>query len=253
MTSLPNCIRRTQGVIGYRNADAKLVGREEFALNYSSSGIRLEANCDLQRFQLTRVVSIAMDVNWLPEHGSLRLAREGKPILSSEFDVGHQQITVSNQLANGTKREQVLPNQSGVKYLGLHPLQGDALVTTQLPKMLRANTFYNVPAITNSVSENGDEGEQASLLDISVAYVGIEPLTVSAGRFMARRFKLSWHPKWPPAYLWTMIDQPIFLKMVWSQVPYWYELMSLRQLTLTNDVIAHPSLSDYPVDHSFAG
>ncbi|GGF60450.1 hypothetical protein [Alteromonas lipolytica] len=231
MTTLALNSRVTRGTIGYRNHRDELVGKEQFAINYGQHGMTLDARCELQEYALQRHVNIAMNDRWLPTHGDLSLKRQRKFLLNSEFAVSNEQIKIHNQRAGEQSIEQAIPNTPGIKHLGLHPLQGDALITKQLPNILRANKYYSIPAVTNSVSENGVDDKQASLLNIAVAYSGIEPVKVAAGQFIARRYKLCWHPKWPPAYLWTMVDEPIFLKMVWPQVPYWYELMEVEKAT----------------------
>lgn len=231
MTTLTYNNHTTSGTIGYRNYRDELVGKEQFSINYTNDGMTLNAQCELQEFALQRHVNIAMDDRWLPTHGDLSLKRHHKFLLNSEFDVSNELIKVHNQRAGEECLEQAIPNTPGIKHLGLHPLQGDALITKQLPHILRPNKYYSIPAVTNSVSENGLEDKQASLLNIALAYCGIEPVKVTAGQFMARRYKLCWHPKWPPAYLWTMVDEPVFLKMVWSHVPYWYELMEVEKAT----------------------
>jgi hypothetical protein len=225
---VPALTRRLSGRIAYRAADGGDVGHELFDLSSHPGGHVLRALCVLDDVGLVRDVSLSMDGEWRPLEGHCRLVRDGHEEAALWFGVEPGSVRVEGRIGGLELPRQVVPTKAPLAYLGLHPLQGDALIV-QARGTGRPGEFVGIEAVTNSVSPNGDEAVGASRLSIEVAYMGAEDIAVAAGRFVARRYQLRWRYDWPPADLWVRATDCLFLAMRWSHVPTRYELASFAE------------------------
>lgn len=220
--------KKTYGRIAYRGSQNEQLGEEQFELARHSGGTTLRALCEMNDIGLLRDVSIALDQRGLPLDGFCRVTREGERLASSWYSFDQEQVRVESHIEGAGHVSQCFDRQLPFSYLGLHPLQGDALVTALVDNS-RAGEYRIVHGLTNSISENGDQDLRATPVDIEVAWLGHEPLVVTAGQFHARKLALRWRPDWPPAYVWVREEDCLFLKMTWEQVDTWYELTELAE------------------------
>ncbi|MFK7829048.1 MAG: hypothetical protein AB8B57_04640 [Congregibacter sp.] len=219
--------RRISGTIAYWGPNNRNVGREIFDLFFHKGGTTFRAFCEMGSIDLLRDVTMAFTHNWQPIDGFCRITQAGRVVANNWFLFESEKVSVESTLLDTGKIKQQFCNIKPFKYLGLHPLQGDALITTQVNKS-SPGQYIRIKGITNSLSENGDNGLTAMPVDIDVAYLGNESLTVAAGRFNARKYALRWQPDWPPAYVWVKEEDAVFLKMTWEKIDNWYELTSLE-------------------------
>lgn len=216
------------GRIAYRSAEGAALGEERFELSEYAGGRSLRAVCEFNDIGLLRDVSVALDSHWRPVDAFSRITQSGRVLASSWFGVGRDTVRVESMIHSAGRVTQEFNHDPPITYLGLHPLQGDALVTTQAAAR-PVGHYAPVHAVTNSTAENGDRGLYATRVCIDVAYLGEDTVTVAAGRFPARKFGLRWHPDRPPAHLWVRQADCVFLKLTWSQISNWYELVALRE------------------------
>lgn len=214
------------GRIAYRAADGRSIGRERFELIAHDGGHILRALCEMDELALIRDVTIAMDHQWRPLDGFCRVQQGGRIAASQWFEIADDSVRVAAQLGGRSMPDQRIETSGRLPYLGLHPLQGDALIVeargTDVP-----GAFRPISAVTNSISPNGDEALGAQAMTIDVAFQGVEPITVAAGSFVARRFQLCWREDWPPADLWVREQDCVFLCMRWPLIGEWYELEAI--------------------------
>lgn len=215
--------RILRGRIAYRDADGENVGHEHFELVGHEGGHLLRALCRIDEADLLRDVSLSMDHAWLPEEGYCRILRGGRAEAALWFRVAPGGVTVDASIRGTPLAQQFIATQQRLPYLGLHPLQGDALIVEQRGTAAPGQ-FLPIETVTNSISPNGDEATAGAHLFIDAAYIGEETLEVTAGRFAARRYALRWRADWPPADLWVRQEDNLFLLMRWSMIPTWYEL-----------------------------
>lgn len=217
---------RISGRILYLNDKGCETGREQFDLIKQQGGVTLRAFCEMDEIALTRDVTLTMDTLWRPLDGFCRITKRGKREASLWFDVGGRDVRL-NAWVHGQRVEQVtldLPQR--LVYLGLHPLQGDALIVNARG-IERLGEFISIECITNSISPDGDEAVGARPISIDVAYLGEKMLTVAAGTFQARHYALRWDPAWPAADLWVRRQDCVFLRLDWTHVSARYELVEL--------------------------
>jgi len=228
MTYPPAISRRLSGRIAYLAADGTRCGHEDFELSSHPGGHLLRALCVLDDAALLRDVSLSMDRDWRPRDGYCRLIRDGREEAALWFDVGADAVRVEGRVDDKSLPTQPMPTNGPLAYLGLHPLQGDALIV-QCRGVDRQGAFVSIDAITNSISPNGDERVGACPVRIDVAYMGTCAITVPAGDFAARHYQLRWRDDWPPADLWVRQEDCLFLAMRWSHVPTTYQLAAFAE------------------------
>jgi hypothetical protein len=215
------------GRIAYRNAAGAETGHERFELVSHSGGHVLRALCDMAAIDLLRDVTLAMDANWRPIDGFCRIIKHGTRAAASCFALTPASVDITTFLGDDTCLHQHIALSAPLDYLGLHPLQGDALIA-QIRGTSAPGTFISIAAVTNSISPNGDEGLTGTTTTIDVAYLGDESLTVTAGTFAARRYQLRWRSDWPAADMWIEAATGVFLLMRWTMIEDWYELTALQ-------------------------
>jgi hypothetical protein len=223
MTYISVLSRRLSGRIAYRGPDGHETGHEHFDLSSHSGGHMLRALCVLDDAALLRDVSLSMGRDWQPQDGYCRLVRDGREDAALWFDVGVDAVRVEGRVAGVPLPGRQIPTGGPLVYLGLHPLQGDALIV-ETRGTDRPGMFVPIKALTNSISPNGDEAVGACPVRIDVAYMGPADVSVIAGDFAGRHYQLRWRDEWPPADLWVRREDCLFLAMRWSHVPTTYEL-----------------------------
>ncbi|MEP4892323.1 MAG: hypothetical protein ABJV04_20090 [Aliiglaciecola sp.] len=216
------------GRIAYWTADNRLIGQEHFSLASHLNGYTFRAFCEMDDIALIRDVTMSLNQNWSPIDGFCRVIKAGQIAGTNWFSFHSNKVIVESDLGAQGRVSQQFSNHPAYTYLGLHPLQGDALITTQVDST-KPGEYIAVHGLTNSISENGDQGLTAAEVQIEVAYLGNETITVTAGQFEARKYALRWQPDWPPAYVWVKEGDYIFLKMTWDKIDNWYELVELTE------------------------
>lgn len=201
------------GRIAYRDATGRETGHETFDLISTQGRRLLRALCVMEDIGLIREVSIGMGDDWHPQDGYCRIWQDGAESLM-RFDVDGQGVRCDAEY---------LPLGRALPYLGLHPLSGDALIIHQRGTDAPGE-YREILCVTNSISPNGEEDPHMQAMQISVAYMGQEDLSVTAGQFDAWHYRLRWRDDWPPADLWVRAGDGMFLLMRWDMVPAWFEL-----------------------------
>ncbi|MET0241223.1 MAG: hypothetical protein ABW184_15125 [Sphingobium sp.] len=217
---------RLSGRIDYRT-DGIVTGHEHFDIVSHAGGHILRALCVLDDADLVRDVTLAMDRQWRPLDGYCRVTHGGVTQAGLWFDVEEDGVVVSARVGGQRLPIQRIATDGPLLYLGLHPLQGDGLISL-VRGAGRPGEFLPIQAVTNSISPNGDEDIAAQSMVIDVAYLGETQVIVRAGAFPARHYRLRWREDWPAADLWVRADG-LFLKMLWAVVPTVYELAVLEE------------------------
>jgi hypothetical protein len=225
---MPALDRHIAGRIAYRSGTGAEVGRERFDIVHHAGGIVMRALCEMDEFDLLRDTTTAFDTHWRPRDAFLRIITKGETACALRFAIGDDRVQMEGLVAGKGQVSEEHALSAPLAYLGLHPLQGDALIV-EVRGTDRPGEFVAIEAITNSNSPNGDEQIALTPVTIHASFVGYEDITVAAGTFAARRYALRWHKDWPPADLWVRRDDCLFLQMRWSMIDTWYELTHLEE------------------------
>ncbi len=221
-------VRCLRGVISYATGSGRITGRERFELIEQSGGHVLRAFSEMDDAGLTRDVTLRMDDAWHPQDGFCRIVHADGRTTSLWFDIGQDKVQLDGSVDGIRLEPQLVSLDQPLNYLGLHPLQGDALIVNQRG-VDRPGEYVAIPAVTNSISPNGDEAVGLCQLAIDVAYHGPASVTVAAGTFAARHYSLRWSTQWPPADVWVRQNDCVLLRMAWPYLDAVYELTELHE------------------------
>lgn len=205
------------GRIAYRDGEGAETGHEHFDLIAAQGRRLLRALCVMDDIGLIREVSIGMEEDFRPRDGCCRIWQGGAESLM-RFDVADDHVRCG---------QTVLPLAAPLPYLGLHPLAGDALIIHRRGTDALGE-FRPIAAVTNSISPNGEEDLHMQAMEIHVACMGEQDITVAAGTFAAWHYRLRWRDDWPAADLWVRAGDGLFLLMRWPMISAWYELTDWR-------------------------
>lgn len=204
--------RACHGRIIYRTTAGE-AGRETFSITPCASGRVIRAYCEMPQDRIVRDTSWSLDGDGRPVEGHVRITLADEVTGSSWYYFTDDGVDCESFTGRVGRVSQHLAGRRA--YLGLHPVIGDGLIAavrgTDEPGVERI-----IESVTCSYSANGETELLALPISIGVTYVGEERLTVTAGMFDARRYALNWQPQWPPADLWVMGDECVFLKLDWS-------------------------------------
>jgi hypothetical protein len=220
-----------RGRIAYRDGTGAEVGRERFEILRHAAGYSLRALCEMDDIGLIRDVTLALDPQWRPLDGFCRITQQGRTASATWIDVAADRVTLAGRVRDGDGTRAIdgtIARSTPLPYLGLHPLQGDALIVECWPDA-PAGQFVPIDTVTNSHSPDGEEDVGLRSLHIDLAFIGHETIEVAAGRFAARRFSIRWREDWPAADLWVRDTDCLFLLMRWSLIDRWYELAELEE------------------------
>jgi hypothetical protein len=226
-TNAPALVQLTAGNIAYRDGEGREIGRERFEFARLAGGRTLRALCEMNDVGVLRDVSLSMNLDWTPRDAFCRVSHNGVTSGTTWFAVEPDAVVCEGLIAGMGRISQRMPMSTPLGYLGLHPVVCDALIVVQRGKD-EPGVFRPIACLTNSRAPNGDVGLYLTPVVIDLAYIGEEDIEVTAGRFRADHYQLRWSPEWPPADVWVHGEDCLFVKMTWSLIETWYELVSLE-------------------------
>lgn len=213
-------------------------GREHFTITRHTDGSRtLRAHCEIDDAPtVLRDVTLSVDRDFYPTDCFVRLT------IDDVFEgTGWMRLTetlaeAETFNARDGRIAQRIPLDARVRWLGAHPIAGDALAfgiydLDQGP----GRQFYPHMMLT-SPDHRGATGPLLFRLGFGLEYVGEEDVTVAAGSFRAHHFRYTdtagQLPEEHPAYdVWCTADEDlVFLKgAVGGYMQTYYELTELHR------------------------
>ena len=212
-------------------------GREHFSITQQGDGVRVvHAHCEIDDAPaVVRDVVLAIDARSRPIDCSVRLSVGGR------FE-GAGLITFADSFAEchtmnrrDGRISQRLELDEPVRWLGAHPICGDALGLAVYDLQQGPGRQFFPHMMLSSPDHRGATGPMMFRLGYGIEYVGAEPVQVAAGGFDALHFRYvdtaGQLPEEHPVYdVWCTADgQYIFLKgEVGGYMQTRYELTELR-------------------------
>lgn len=205
-------VRRHAGRIHYRR-DGQVLGREDFSIDVRGDGRSIRAYCEMEEGALTRDAGWTLDAAHLPVEGQVRVVQHGALVGSSWYRFTTQETECEALTAQQGRVSQRLPGRA--QYLGLHPLVGDGMIALARGRDAPGEE-RQIPSVTCSYDLKGESALVALPITIGVRYIGSQQVEVPAGRFRGEHYELRWQPHWPPARLWVLGDDAVFLRLCWE-------------------------------------
>lgn len=216
-------------------------GREYFTFTKHSDGTRtLRALCEIEEPSPTvlRDIVYSLGADNMPTDCFVRLMIDDKFMGAGLFRIKDDEIECESFGPSIGRLSQRLPIIGSYDGFGTHPISGDAYMTSQMditkgPHKRALRTFLP------SADHRGATPPIIDEVNMELAYVGDEQITVAAGTFDARHFRFSDENggmatadgAHPPYDVWvTADDDAIFLKGgVDGYMQTWYELVELTR------------------------
>ncbi|MBM0170607.1 hypothetical protein [Altererythrobacter sp. C41] len=216
-------------------------GREYFTFTKHSNGSRtLRALCEIEEPDPTvlRDITYSLDANDMPTDCFVRLMIGDEFMGAGLFRILENEIECESFGPSIGRISQRLPIVGKYDGFGTHPISGDAYITKKMdrskgPHQRALRTFLPSPDHRGATPPLLDE------VNMELAYVGEETVTVAAGTFDAYHYRFSdehggmattsgAHPDYD---VWvTADDDAIFLKGgVGGYMQTWYELTELTR------------------------
>ncbi|HEX7872743.1 MAG TPA: hypothetical protein VF475_07530 [Sphingobium sp.] len=213
-------------------------GREYFTFTKHTDGSRtLRALCEIDEPAPTvmRDITYSLDANDMPTDCFVRLMVGDQFMGAGLFRMSADEIECESFGPSIGRLSQKLPTNGKYDGFGTHPIQGDAYITKKVDKS-KGPHLHPLRTFLPSPDHRGATPPMIAEVNIFLAYVGDETITVEAGTFEASHFKFTdphdnmagGHPDYD---VWvTNDDDAIFLKGgVGGYMQTWYELAELTR------------------------
>ena len=207
-----------RGRIDYVRDGKGVMGHEWFTVTVSQSGDRtLRAQCEMNDIGLLRDVVQTVGKDWLPRDSYVRLAQHGKFVGVGWFRCDATGIEGEVfTLAEGRISQRVETGRP-VRIFASHPLMTDGWQCASFDHAAPQTTQTIEPWANSSPRPDGGSGPQIGIGKKVIEFVGKERITVPAGTFDTRHYRLlPSNPKNPPLETWVMGDDSMFVKMRWD-------------------------------------
>lgn len=213
-----------RGTIRYTSAKPERLGqergREYFMFTDQADGVRVvHAHCEIDdEPNVIRDVVMSLDREWYPVDCSVRLTvgdrHEGTGLM--HFSDTHAECETFNRSAG--RITQRIDLSSRVRWLGAHPICGDALCLRIFDLSKGPGRQFYPDLMLTSPDHRGATGPMLFALGFGLEFVGRESVTVVAGTFDSLHFRYvdtvgQLPEEHPPYDVWCTDDgNYIFLK-----------------------------------------
>jgi hypothetical protein len=199
-------------------------------MTVSASGDRtLRAQCEMDDIALLRDVVQTVGKDWMPRDAYVRLAQKGKFMGAGWFRCDATGISCEAiTLAEGRVSQRVETGQP-VRIIASHPLMTDGWQCAAFDHGRPERVQTIVPWANTSPRPDGGSGPMIGIGKKVIEYVGKERITVPAGAFDTRHYRImASSPNTPPLETWVMGEDRQFVKMCWDLLHSDYVLAEYR-------------------------
>lgn len=222
-------LRRISGTIAYLDEARQAWGRETFSVSIHGQGRTVRAVSELDDAGILRDTNWALDTQWRPREGFVRVSIGGHTAGHSWFRIDGSTVeceAVTRELGRVSQR---LDAGGPVDFLGFHALCGDTLVSAARG-LGASGVERKLTCVTNSLAGYGEKGLIAMTAHPLVTYLGPERIKVLAGEFDAQHFAVRWSEVVPTlSHFWVHGADFIPLRLQGASDPVVYELQTLEQ------------------------
>jgi len=222
--------RSYSGKVLYLTDGKGEMGREMFYVTIQPDGTRtMRAVCEMDDDRLLRDAVMTVDKDWRPVDAFVRLTIEEKFYGSSWFRFTDDTAECQGYTMKEGRINQVFETNGRTESFGTHPVHGDAWglaeFKTRTPGEIAQRTG---PGFSSSHQPNGGSGPylMPSANYIKRKYIGLEDITVPAGKFKAAHFQMVFE-QYPPIDIWATPEDCIPVRLRWDLLKQTYDLVEL--------------------------
>lgn len=220
-----------RGRIDYlRNATGLVSGREWFSITRQRDGGRiLRAQCEMDDIRLLRDVSYAVDRAWRPLEAHVRLVQDDAFVGSAFFRFTDTAVLCEAFTASEGRISQSVPVAHRPPVFAAHPIVNDGWQTMAFDHSDEAPIQWLRGAANSSPRADGGSGPMIGITDKRIEYVGETPVSVPAGTFDCRHYRI--HPEHfdSPLELYVSGSDCLLVRLEWAHLDSRYDLAELEQ------------------------
>ncbi len=218
--------RTIRGRIDYIRDHAGTSGREWFTVTVQPNGDRtLRSQCEMDDVDLLRDVVQTVDGEWRPVDSFVRLTQRGAFMGAGWFHFTDQAVECEAYTVAEGRASQVIETGERVRIFASHPLMTDGWQCAAFDHGSSEATQKIAPWANSSPRPDGGSGPLAAVGHKIIDYVGEETVSVPAGTFDCRHYRLhTSNPDAPPLETWVTGDDRQFVRMHWDLLESEYVL-----------------------------
>jgi len=180
--------RLVHGTILYTN-EGRERGHERFTISVHGDGSRiLRTFSEIFETRVVRDVSMRVGADWAPRDAFVRITIDDRFRGSGWFVFEEHEAQGEALHAPASRLSQRVRLDGRVRSFGTHPILGDGWHTT-LFDMNGPRQQYFEQLMMSSYAFDGSTGPELLPVSFGIELVGIEEITVPAGRFRTRHFR----------------------------------------------------------------
>ena len=224
--------RTLRGRIRYMHDRHGENGREWFTITVAPDGAQtIRAMCEMDDIGLLRDVTYTVGPTFRPRDCFNRLSMRDEFQGSSWFLFRGNSIECEGLLANGGRIRQVVELEQPTPVFACHPLYCDGWHAAAFDHSAGTKVQLLEDCTNSSMKLDGSTSPMLGVVRKRLEYIGMEEITVPAGRFMADRYRIHpmrrENPEWTPLDFWVRRPELLFLKLRWDMLEMTYELAEL--------------------------
>lgn len=223
---------RYSGRIAYIHDTDGENGRENFTITRFPGDERtVRAICEMDKRRLLRDVTYTVSDDFRPRDCYNRVRVDGQLAGSAWFHFDENVIEVEGDITGIGRFTQRRRLPTASPYFACHPLVVDGWHAAAFDHQSQDKVQLIENATNSSMPLDGSAAPILGVVRKGLEYVGEEVLTVQAGTFKAKHFRIIpmrvEAPDWTPMDLWVHGDENIFLRIRWDMIGQTYELTEL--------------------------
>ena len=208
--------RTYRGRITRQHDEFGETGREWLAVSVGVGQRTLRAVCELDRDRILRDCVQSVDDAWRPLDAYVRLTVRGAYMGSAWFQCRGDTVECEAMTAGEGRVRHSLRSSDPLSVFVTHALTGDGWQAARFDHR-KPDRVQTVTGAASSPNPLGDSGPMAGLSSKRVEYAGDEKVTVPAGTFAARHYRiLSSLPHRAPLEVWVTGEDVQLVKMRWD-------------------------------------
>lgn len=204
-------------------------GREWFTVTKHRNGHRtMRAISEIYDSKVLRDVTQTVDEAWRPLDAFIRLTVAEQFVGSGWFRFGEGLAECETYMAEGGRVSQRIAVAGRVPFFGSHPVANDCWCAGGFDQGSGERIQVLEGGMMSSLLANGASGPMLHRMDLTIEYVGIEEITVPAGRFETQHYR--YHVKDMDAEdLWCTPEDLMIVQIRWDWLATTYQLVELER------------------------
>jgi len=221
--------RSLSGRIEYRHDIKGVTGFENFSIAADLDGLRtLTAHCVMWDAGVQRDVVLTVGPDFRPREAFVRLGLQGRFQGAAWFSFSGDAARAEGQTQSEGRFSQSLALDGPADIFAPHPVAADAWQTAAADRLPGPGPHFLTRCFNPSPRADGASGPMLERTEKHMAFDGEEALTVAAGTFHCRRYRIMPRDFPDPLLLWVTGEDRLLVRCRWDYLQSTYDLAALQ-------------------------